>query len=84
MNEMNARETDIIAAPRNLSADSTLKKKKVTAETASKIADKIRKILRNMLSSFLASTHCVNLCGVMQRIHRRRGDAVHRPVLKIG
>lgn len=53
MKEMIANETKIIAAPRNFSADSTSKKKKVTAETASKIADKIRKILRNMLSSFV-------------------------------
>lgn len=53
MNEMMPSESEIIEAPRILRANSASKKKKVTAETASKIADKTRKILRNMLSSFV-------------------------------
>jgi hypothetical protein len=52
MNEMIARAAETIPAPRILRDNSTSKKKEVTAEAASKIADSIKKILRNMLSSF--------------------------------
>ncbi len=69
MNEMPARAIDTIAAPRILSANSALKKRKVTAETTIKIADKIKKILRIMLSSFVGATPCVARLQIQLSAH---------------